>query len=288
MHVCGRVTHVFLFSLTFPCRLTTVFFLQIASLCCQPEGPIKLFCRFCLSSFSILLAPLPPSVTCLESVLCFFFISMTRKTHLCLSLLVFERHFLVLCCYSLLVVWKIDTIKTLERTCMSHLHTSCSVVGLWVSSSCVALLVVSCMLRCVDLRWHAGDWRRETLPSVWNLASTFSFNEKCFFFLGKSDKEVVVLNVICVFHHPSWPACVCFLLADDQTVITLLSLTAAVKIKKPIKTKFRMPVFNWVALKPNQINGTVFNEIDDERILEVSVWLRQRRLAAAASRPSFS
>ncbi|KAH0621394.1 hypothetical protein JD844_022644 [Phrynosoma platyrhinos] len=45
---------------------------------------------------------------------------------------------------------------------------------------------------------------------------------------------------------------------------------AAVKIKKPIKTKFRMPVFNWVALKPNQINGTVFNEIDDERILEVS------------------
>lgn len=46
---------------------------------------------------------------------------------------------------------------------------------------------------------------------------------------------------------------------------------AAVKIKKPIKTKFRMPVFNWVALKPNQINGTVFNEIDDERILEVKV-----------------
>ncbi|OBS74535.1 hypothetical protein A6R68_14927, partial [Neotoma lepida] len=43
---------------------------------------------------------------------------------------------------------------------------------------------------------------------------------------------------------------------------------ASVKIKKPIKTKFRMPVFNWVALKPNQINGTVFNEIDDERILE--------------------
>uniref|UniRef100_A0AAQ5Y1U3 Formin-like 2a n=1 Tax=Amphiprion ocellaris TaxID=80972 RepID=A0AAQ5Y1U3_AMPOC len=43
---------------------------------------------------------------------------------------------------------------------------------------------------------------------------------------------------------------------------------SAVKIKKPIKTKFRMPVFNWVALKPNQINGTVFNEIDDERILE--------------------
>lgn len=45
---------------------------------------------------------------------------------------------------------------------------------------------------------------------------------------------------------------------------------AAIRIKKPIKTKFRLPVFNWTALKPNQINGTVFNEIDDERVLEVS------------------
>ena len=44
---------------------------------------------------------------------------------------------------------------------------------------------------------------------------------------------------------------------------------AAIRIKKPIKTKFRLPIFNWTALKPNQINGTVFNEIDDERVLEV-------------------
>lgn len=51
----------------------------------------------------------------------------------------------------------------------------------------------------------------------------------------------------------------------------------AVKIKKPIKTKFRMPVFNWVALKPNQINGTVFNEIDDERILEVRFFSKQAK-----------
>uniref|UniRef100_A0AAQ5Y6B1 Formin-like 2b n=1 Tax=Amphiprion ocellaris TaxID=80972 RepID=A0AAQ5Y6B1_AMPOC len=39
-------------------------------------------------------------------------------------------------------------------------------------------------------------------------------------------------------------------------------------IKKPIQTKFRMPVLNWVALKPSQINGTVFNDIDDESILQ--------------------
>uniref|UniRef100_A0A3Q2WPT8 Formin-like 2b n=1 Tax=Haplochromis burtoni TaxID=8153 RepID=A0A3Q2WPT8_HAPBU len=43
---------------------------------------------------------------------------------------------------------------------------------------------------------------------------------------------------------------------------------AAVKIKKPIQTKFRMPVLNWVALKPSQINGTIFNDIDDESILQ--------------------
>lgn len=60
-------------------------------------------------------------------------------------------------------------------------------------------------------------------------------------------------------------------LGQPATSSPLVSL--AVKIKKPIKTKFRMPVFNWVALKPNQINGTVFNEIDDERILEVRVLL---------------
>ncbi|XP_060889087.1 formin-like protein 2 [Labrus mixtus] len=42
----------------------------------------------------------------------------------------------------------------------------------------------------------------------------------------------------------------------------------SVKIKKPIQTKFRLPVLNWVALKPSQINGTVFNDIDDEAILQ--------------------
>lgn len=47
-------------------------------------------------------------------------------------------------------------------------------------------------------------------------------------------------------------------------------LKLAIRIKKPIKTKFRLPVFNWTALKPNQINGTVFSELDDEKILEVT------------------
>ncbi|CAK6984294.1 formin-like protein 1, partial [Scomber scombrus] len=43
---------------------------------------------------------------------------------------------------------------------------------------------------------------------------------------------------------------------------------SGLKGKKPIQTKFRMPFFNWQVLKPNQVKGTVFNELDDEQILE--------------------
>lgn len=58
---------------------------------------------------------------------------------------------------------------------------------------------------------------------------------------------------------------------EDQRIFFSFQFpSTAIRIKKPIKTKFRLPVFNWTALKPNQINGTVFNEIDDERVLEVS------------------
>lgn len=61
-------------------------------------------------------------------------------------------------------------------------------------------------------------------------------------------------------------------ITSDNNVYSYLT---AIRIKKPIKTKFRLPVFNWTALKPNQINGTVFNEIDDERVLEVILSMTQ-------------
>ncbi|XP_037739808.1 formin-like protein 3 isoform X4 [Chelonia mydas] len=54
---------------------------------------------------------------------------------------------------------------------------------------------------------------------------------------------------------------------SSPSVILTVGLSA-IRIKKPIKTKFRLPVFNWTALKPNQISGTVFSELDDERILQ--------------------
>ncbi|XP_030626141.1 formin-like protein 1 [Chanos chanos] len=38
--------------------------------------------------------------------------------------------------------------------------------------------------------------------------------------------------------------------------------------KKPIQTKYRMPLFNWQPLKADQVSGTVFTELDDDTVLE--------------------
>lgn len=40
-------------------------------------------------------------------------------------------------------------------------------------------------------------------------------------------------------------------------------------MKKPIQTKFKMPLLNWQTLKPTQVKDTVFNELDDEQVLGV-------------------
>lgn len=41
------------------------------------------------------------------------------------------------------------------------------------------------------------------------------------------------------------------------------------KQKKPIQTKYRMPLFNWDALKLDQVEGTIFSELDDQHVLQV-------------------
>ncbi|OCT60055.1 formin-like protein 1 [Xenopus laevis] len=46
------------------------------------------------------------------------------------------------------------------------------------------------------------------------------------------------------------------------------TLNTGMSIKKPIQTKLRMQVLNWVALKPTQINGTVFTHLNDEKVLQ--------------------
>lgn len=50
---------------------------------------------------------------------------------------------------------------------------------------------------------------------------------------------------------------------------SFFSASSGLKSKKTIQTKFRMPLLNWQALKPNQVTGTVFNELDDEQVLGV-------------------
>lgn len=40
-------------------------------------------------------------------------------------------------------------------------------------------------------------------------------------------------------------------------------------IKRKIVTKFRLPNLNWIALKPQQVKGTVFCELDDEKLMNV-------------------
>ena len=42
-------------------------------------------------------------------------------------------------------------------------------------------------------------------------------------------------------------------------------------IKKKIQTKYRLPVLNWTPLKPQQVKGTVFSDLDDEKLYRVSI-----------------
>jgi len=51
-------------------------------------------------------------------------------------------------------------------------------------------------------------------------------------------------------------------------------MTAAavpVKKKQTPQPKHRLPVLNWVAMKLNQVKGTVFSELDDEKLYSVRV-----------------
>lgn len=40
----------------------------------------------------------------------------------------------------------------------------------------------------------------------------------------------------------------------------------AMTIKRKVQTKYKLPTLNWIALKPNQVRGTIFNELDDDKL----------------------
>ncbi|GAB0199348.1 formin-like protein 1 [Grus japonensis] len=78
------------------------------------------------------------------------------------------------------------------------------------------------------------------------------------------DGDVAIEIVPVVIETPAAPV----VTGEATTATTTTSTASTVKVKKPIQTKFRMPVFNWVALKPSQIDGTVFTELNDEKVLQ--------------------
>ncbi|CAH1788909.1 unnamed protein product [Owenia fusiformis] len=43
----------------------------------------------------------------------------------------------------------------------------------------------------------------------------------------------------------------------------------AMTIKRKIQTKHRLPLLNWMAMKPQQVKGTVFSDLDDEKLYDV-------------------
>lgn len=40
----------------------------------------------------------------------------------------------------------------------------------------------------------------------------------------------------------------------------------AMTIKRKVQTKYKLPTLNWIVLKPNQVRGTIFNDLDDEKV----------------------
>jgi hypothetical protein len=40
-------------------------------------------------------------------------------------------------------------------------------------------------------------------------------------------------------------------------------------IKRKVQTKYKLPILNWVAMTPNQVKGTVFSELDDEKLYSI-------------------
>uniref|UniRef100_A0A336LP78 CSON009963 protein n=1 Tax=Culicoides sonorensis TaxID=179676 RepID=A0A336LP78_CULSO len=37
-------------------------------------------------------------------------------------------------------------------------------------------------------------------------------------------------------------------------------------LRRPVQTVYKLPTLNWQALKPNQVKGTIFNELDDDKL----------------------
>ena len=67
-------------------------------------------------------------------------------------------------------------------------------------------------------------------------------------------------------------------LVCETTCIFMAGAGVAVRKKQTPQPKHRLPVLNWVAMKSNQVKGTVFSELDDEKLYSVCASLFILRL----------
>ncbi|XP_076348576.1 formin-like protein isoform X2 [Tachypleus tridentatus] len=49
----------------------------------------------------------------------------------------------------------------------------------------------------------------------------------------------------------------------------MCSSADAMTIKRRYQTKYKLPTLNWIVLKPNQVKGTVFSELDEDKLYKI-------------------
>ena len=58
-------------------------------------------------------------------------------------------------------------------------------------------------------------------------------------------------------------------LSKYNFLLIFLGGLGSVRKKRQVQTKYRMPLFNWQSLQENKIKGTIFGDIDDEKLYDV-------------------
>ena len=74
--------------------------------------------------------------------------------------------------------------------------------------------------------------------------------------------------VLKVKNHDSTIVYFCISASNDNKVCISVFLPA-MTIKKKIQTKYRLPILNWTPLKPQQVKGTIFADLEDEKLYNV-------------------
>ena len=55
----------------------------------------------------------------------------------------------------------------------------------------------------------------------------------------------------------------------ELSMLELLRLLVVLPTKKVVQPKCRLPALNWVTLNPNQVQGTMFSDLNEEKLFKV-------------------